>query len=641
MLSNKITQSNTSIQNNTGSRTPSPVSGNAASGAGVTADLEKGQLIRGEITDLRTNEVKVKLEDGRILSGRLEDSVNLSIGDKVIFRVEDVSLKNLTLKIVSGTDFTSEENTIEKALEAAGLSKNSRNSSIVRELLNQQMSIDKQTISQLIRQSVLNKDTPIQTLVLMNKYHIPVNEAGIRQFLAYQNSEHSLLNEIDELAGSVTGLFEPAPGMPYTEYLSKSSGLLNLLLDQGDNPAGTVIKGQPGELSTAIQPDGNLTMNGDQTAVNLKDSPLSAGNLIPPEAAQELADILKSDPAAVSMAAPELLGFLSGDNTDITEARHSLNLILNSPSLSPDIAAGLKELPVVQALLSPDFQEGGKGALAYLSPHGRLDLADALEAFYDSAKGGSSPATEDFSLLKSQVTAGTAASHEILEFIRSNLGRAGEEQVKSLLSSKEFKSLLKEDLLDKWTLSPKDLSNSEEVNRHFESLLRQMNELREYAESSAASGSGSLQGQLNQLHDNVNFMNALNEFFTYMQLPLKLQSQFTNGELYVYSRKKAGRSAEDGISVLLHLDMEHLGPLDVYLDLRARHLACKFYLDNEDTINLVRSHINRLEDILSTKGYALNTEILPREKTVNVVEDFMKEASQSSPVARYNFDLRA
>ncbi|WFR56061.1 flagellar hook-length control protein FliK [Anaerocolumna sp. AGMB13025] len=651
MLNNRISQANTGIQQSLNSSTAASVSSGSSQTVNSTAGLEKGQIIKGEVTDLRSNEVSVKLEDGRVLTGKLEDAKNLAIGDKVVFRVEDVSLKNLTLKIISSADLKSEATTIEKALEAAGLTKNSRNNGIVQELLNQQMSIDKRTISQLIQQSILYKDTSVNTLVLMNKFHIPVNEANIRQFTAYQNSDQSLLNQFSSLSESITQLFTPEETLPFQEYLARTSDLFNFILKE---PGGMIEDGAVHDLpfekpGTSKETAGQVLTSNALKNVNpeilLKNgSPLyltngqTTGSLLSKEEALDLASLLRSEPRANAVLGSDFLAALTDGSADIGETAQILNGLLENDEFSANLTSSSSVQAILLAAKELSYHNNIIGAS--FSLRDRMKLINDLSAFL-STENITSDDKESFSLLKDRILSGTQTSKEVLSFIHANLDNAEEESVKTLLSSKEFKMLVKDALLDKWTLDPKSLGKNEDINRHFESFVNQMNDLKELINETASSGTGTLSSQVNHLNENVTFMHTLNQFFTYVQLPLKLKNQFTDGELYVYSRKKPCRTAADGISVLLHLDMEHLGPLDVYLDLQDKNLISKFYLADAGIMNLISTNIPLLTEALKAKGYVLNAEVLQREKTVNVVEDFLKADTQTPSITRYNFDLRA
>ncbi len=650
MLSNKISQSNTSINGSVNPAVTSSVSSNSSSAVNSTAGLEKGQLIRGEVTDLRSNEVTVKLEDGRILNGRLEESGNLAIGDKVTFRVEDVSIKSLALKIIAKTDFTTEKNTIEKALEAAGFGKTNRNLSVVKELLEQQMSIDKSTISMLIKQSALYKEADIQTLVLMNKFHIPVNEANIRQFSAYQNSEQNVLGEIKSLAESVSDLFQTQGDKPDSNYMAHCSNLLNLLLNRNG-----VISGDIMQNNAAVSDSGNMYSNefipfnnGMTTYGNpgITNSNIT-GNLLSGPEVMELVNILNSDTMTRNLFGDRLIKDLLEGTADLKEITRKLYNTLNGPAgelTAPGIKSALMNSQAVQTILSVNAEAAytGRQIGTFLNSSARMNLLNSIDTFIQGMDIKQPLTDESFFILKENIMKGTITAKDLLTWINANLKDSSEESNKALLSSIEFRLLVKNELLNQWTLEPAELRKNEDINKHFDSMLNQLTQLKEYMEQSAQTGNNQVLNQANHFQENLNFVNNLNAFLTYVPLPLKLKSQLANSELYVYSKKKAGRTAADGISVLLHLDMEHLGPLDIYLDLHDKYLNSKFYIDNSDVEKLLTSHRYLLEEALKSKGYTLHTEILKREKELNIVEDFLKAETQTTPsYTRFNFDLRA
>lgn len=200
---------------------------------------------------------------------------------------------------------------------------------------------------------------------------------------------------------------------------------------------------------------------------------------------------------------------------------------------------------------------------------------------------------------------------------------------------------MKEELISKWTLTPNSLTKEGIVDDYYENLAKQLTDIKGFISSSFQGSQENLQGQAGHLQDNISFMNQINEFFTYFQLPIKLKEQVANSKLFVYTRKKERRTAEEGISVLLHLDMEHLGPLDIHVDLHNKNLVSRFYINDNDTSNLISSNMPLLEAALERKGYSLNAEVLIREKDMNIVEEFTKQEENTSFVPRYNFDIRA
>ena len=53
--------------------------------------IRQGDVIRGEISDLRNNEITITLENNTLIKGQIADSSSLSIGQTAAFRLSSVS----------------------------------------------------------------------------------------------------------------------------------------------------------------------------------------------------------------------------------------------------------------------------------------------------------------------------------------------------------------------------------------------------------------------------------------------------------------------------------------------------------------------------------------------------------------------
>ncbi len=620
------------------SSSPSSVS-NSSYPLNNTAGLEKGQIIQGEVVDLRSNEVSVRLEDGRVLTGKLEEGNQLSIGENVTFQVEEVSLKSLSLKILSESQVTLPDTTIDKALEAAGLGKNIRNRGIVKALLNQQMPIDKNTIGLLIKQSIEFKDVSIDTLVFMNKYHIPVTKDNIDFLNSLSNSGQNILKDIASLSNKIPDLFEEVSSKSYAEIITKGNELLSIVLQN---------------------PSLNDSMEDKEAAMALTSSDTSSASEVSnmnPDLPSLLMDSLTADSKQLLsdavLSASERL-----ELTRFLEENPSAKLLF-SEKLLQDIMNGTANMKEVAELLKEAFPTGSFNDINNLSDKIQSSMQHVLSTF--EASQNNNPVNlineyltgtdrvhllqnlDGFSLpkeVKDQIQSGNISTNELLKWIQNKLSTTPESSIRRLFSSKEYKTLIREELISKWTLTPKTLTKEGIVDEYYENLTKQLTDIKEFISSSFQGSQENLHGQAGHLQDNISFMKQINEFFTYFQLPIKLKEQVANSKLFVYTRKKERRTAEEGISVLLHLDMEHLGPLDIHVDLHNKNLISKFYINDKDTSDLLSSNIPLLETALEKKGYSLNAEVLIREKDLDIVEEFTKQEN-SSFLTRYNFDIRA
>ena len=148
---------------------------------------------------------------------------------------------------------------------------------------------------------------------------------------------------------------------------------------------------------------------------------------------------------------------------------------------------------------------------------------------------------------------------------------------------------------------------------------------------------------MTNISENVEFMNQMNQMFNYVQLPLKLSDSQAHGDLYVYTNKKNMARKDGMLTAFLHLDMDHLGSLDVSIALQTEknQVTTKFYLD-EGAIALVEGHIDELAQRLSKKGYQCKNMILEKEEDKTVLERMEEQVAGGNAVLGYRtFDTRA
>ena len=133
----------------------------------------------------------------------------------------------------------------------------------------------------------------------------------------------------------------------------------------------------------------------------------------------------------------------------------------------------------------------------------------------------------------------------------------------------------------------------------------------------------------------------MNQTYAYVQLPLKLSGQKAHGDLYVYSNKKNLARKDGTVSALLHLDMEQLGSLDIYVAMKQEKVSTQFYVEREELLDFMEQHISLLNERLNRKGYSVKSEVLLREKPVHVIEEIVKQEGNASVLSQYAFDVRA
>lgn len=210
-----------------------------------------------------------------------------------------------------------------------------------------------------------------------------------------------------------------------------------------------------------------------------------------------------------------------------------------------------------------------------------------------------------------------------------------------LISSKPIANILKNAVSTQWKLTPEQVGEEKQVSNLYKRITEQTGRVLDalYSQTKEDTPLGREMGELAR---NMNFMNDLNNMFNYVQLPMRLSGNDAHGELYVYSNKKHMASEDGSVSALLHLDMDHLGPTDVYVTMNtSNHVNTHFYMPDEEALDLIAMHIDELTERLSKRGYSMTAEYTQKDAGTNVMQEILDDNKSVVPVSVSNFDAKA
>lgn len=147
----------------------------------------------------------------------------------------------------------------------------------------------------------------------------------------------------------------------------------------------------------------------------------------------------------------------------------------------------------------------------------------------------------------------------------------------------------------------------------------------------------------NQINQQMEHAKGENNVFDllYTQIPLKLKGQLKHSDLYVYRNKKNSPNSSKNISLLLHLDMEYLGDMDIMIKTQDHHINAVFTLSDDEAYEIIKEHIPELEDNLKDKGYFFSASATKKEILERGIQDLFEEENTEGVLKRYSFDVRA
>ena len=233
-----------------------------------------------------------------------------------------------------------------------------------------------------------------------------------------------------------------------------------------------------------------------------------------------------------------------------------------------------------------------------------------------------------------------ALLNKLANFILNN-ENVSKDALNQLFSSKDMRVFLRDVLEGQMYLKPEDVADGEKVKKLYERLESKAQSLESLLVNAGLKDT-SLAQTVNDVRGNIDFMNQLNQTYTYVQIPLKMTGQNASGQLYVYTNKRDLGDPDRDLTAFLHLDMDHLGSTDVSVRMHKKDVDTKFYMDSDESYALIKKHMPKLQERLRQKGFNATIYVENEGKKVNFVEDFLKkDAPSAGQLHRYSFDVRA
>lgn len=685
--------------------------------------IRQGDVIRGEISDLRNNEITITLENNTLIKGQIADSSSLSIGQTAAFRLSSISPSGILLDAIPNSYTETELTLINKALEEASLPATERNQSAVKALMDNLMPINKQSIQQLMQQAYDLGTDDMETLCLMNRKQYPVTADSVAQFGAYRNGTHSLLSRAETFATQIPQLLETlSENGPSNIVAMFGEKLLAIALPENVSPSdiptiadlseqeftalkellsetpmteeqlqqfqtGTMsqkdaalliqkaitdntitlpescpdaeLQAKSEEILQLLQPQSDAsgnTSNGSATLGTLaSEAGASINNTVHPDDPAAADAGLDTDTADISGKDAEALLSGAASETENAEANASvrsfagrffhnlsdaaktsfqnINEMLAAPHES---SANVTHTPAVINTLLNNITSYGREQdqlFTIFNPQERTELARHLQ---------------NMSVDRETIThvlSGDATAEETLATIKNAISHSDSTAVQKLFQTEAFQKLFHSILMENLTITPHKLAKNGEMDSFYDSMEQKMNSFETLINSTlSGDDSGHLSGQAHDMQSNIDFMKSLNEAFAYMQLPLKLQNQNAHGDLYVYTNKDKLKQNPQKLSLMLHLEMDHLGTVNVRLEKDHQNIKADFHLDQEASLHLIERNTHLLQDSLAEKGYTCQIQVQPLTQNETPVQDYLNAKvtpSASHEMKRFSFDIRA
>lgn len=617
-------------------------------------ELEPGSTFEGTVNSVKNGKVVLALGNGQTITARLDGKVSIQPGESMFFQVRSNDGTTIALRpYVQAGNINNP--ILLNALTAAGVPATERNITMVDSMMKEQMSISRQSILDMGRVVGSNPNVNVNTAVLMTKIGLPVSAEMASQFENYMVDQHAIVDEMDlamNQLGRLLGDADSGEEQSFELY----GKVLDILNGEGETPAQTTDGLQQNDTGTMVNAGENIEM---EAAVQQSKDGAAAEGVQKQVQQQNTKDLISMGAAGQEQSAgvAENTENIVGEQT-AGNAAQSMQTGIDAADIlkntQADTAVDFKNVQGQTDTLEQILDQNGLDHLKRLLQNiptltGNTDLFEVQEeedVFVDTMSGDDAgkkafelAQAEPEVTLKQSMTA-----EDFLNTLRDALkqnqeyGFAG---MTKLFGSKEFAAILKNCAEKQWLLEPEQLREASKVSDLYERLDHQMKQMENVMKAAGVTQNSFIQTAAD-IRSNVEFMNQINQVYTYVQLPLKLSGQNASGDLYVYTNKKNLNDPEAELTAFLHLDLDNLGSTDVSIRMKDKNVKTNFYIADDASYDLIEKHLPVLEKRLAQKGYRCSITMSKEEKKVEFVEDFLqRDMPQAGTLHRYSFDVRA
>ncbi len=544
----------------------------------LLSDLKAGDSIQAQVVSKDGNVVTLQLPGNALVDAKVSGGMNLDIGKLLTFEVKSSS-NGLMLSPLF-TNMASDPN-VQKALNMAGIPVTSESVEMTREMMSAGMSVDRNSLSAVFKDIAMNPGANVSDIVDLHRLGIEVNENNLTQIDSYKNLSYQIGEGMNGVLNDLSNALSESIASGNPETAGKLlAGLTELASEVQDNTS--VQENLSAQENTPVQE--GITASSDKPAPTVNIDSAEAKPLV-----MVSEDASKPEEALASTVSKT-------EDSELTAAERALKLLSQvSAEENTEVKSGSIQQPIKDNTPVITQETNIQDKLLPADENTRQELSAELSKFVDNPETLQSKSlSELFDITKNM--------------INQALSEHDTDRLLKLVNNKTILGSVLGAINEQWSIAPTDVAEKEKVMELYSRLTRQLGMVKEALESAGLKNSPAGESASN-MSNNLDFLNQVNQIYSYIQLPIKLSGgDSAHGDLYVYSNGKKLDMKDGKVSALLHLDMEHLGPVDVYVSMDTstgnKKVNTQFYVADDSILDFIEGHMDELTQRLEAKGYS-------------------------------------
>lgn len=540
------------------------------------SSLSNGETILGKILSVSEDSFQISTLDNLIINAKSEGKIDLSPGSNVLFEVNKFTDNKVSLRPLYQN--TNYEETAKTALNQAGIEITPRSLELVARSMEYGNPIDRNSLLIAYKDVLSFPDTPVKFLVDLKQMNLEVNKTNVQQFENYMNAKNLISDSFEELSGGFI--------KDLTEAFTVTDSMGDTVLSNG------------------------ISLKNYENTVNLMDDFIN------------ISKELSSDKTTLfDYSQTEIEALVDKLNESGIKVENTDNLIVRGDSQEI-----IQDIPVKASVVMEAILKDIKSSVT--AP---FEMEQVINENVD-INTDSQNVTEDKANTVNKTDSAVVNDKDVMDII------AKHPDFKKFIKDDAVKEVISRAISSAWSVNIDDV-DKKAIKDLYNKLYKETQAFTEILEVSSSKNTHVSQ-MVDNLTKNLDFMDQINHYLPYVQVPFSDKDGVHSGELYVYRNKKRLTDNDSELSVFLHLDMDNLGPVDVYVKLKYNQVSTNFKLADEDALNLINNNIEFLNKRLDDKGYSLKCEFTLDDRSKAPIQEMIFNTENHLIISRNSFDAR-
>lgn len=145
-----------------------------------------------------------------------------------------------------------------------------------------------------------------------------------------------------------------------------------------------------------------------------------------------------------------------------------------------------------------------------------------------------------------------------------------------------------------------------EAKKVLNDLLSRLDAVKDELQQSSIPAAKEMLAKIDSMESNIRFLNDINNFSSYIQIPLNVNNSNTTGELYILKRNSKKKKIDpENATMYISLNTENMGQVDSLISVNKKNITVNMRVAEQRIIDFLKENQIELYNRLQEKGYKL------------------------------------